>query len=112
MIACAAGGAEVSGELAKAYKKLGVTVLAGTKVESIDDAGGQGDGHRLTPTASREQVLEADKVMQAIGFAPRTEGYGLEKTGVKLPIAARSRSTTTCAPTCRTSTRSATAPAS
>jgi dihydrolipoamide dehydrogenase len=29
-------------------------------------------------------VLEADKVLQAIGFKPRTEGYGLEKTGVKL----------------------------
>ena len=30
---------EVSAELAKAYKKLGVTVLAGTKVEAIDDSG-------------------------------------------------------------------------
>jgi dihydrolipoamide dehydrogenase len=30
---------EVSAELAKAYKKLGVTVLAGTKVETIDDSG-------------------------------------------------------------------------
>ena len=30
---------EVSSELAKAYKKLGVTVLAGTKVEAIDDSG-------------------------------------------------------------------------
>ena len=30
---------EVSAELAKAYKKLGVTVLTGTKVETIDDSG-------------------------------------------------------------------------
>jgi dihydrolipoamide dehydrogenase len=30
---------EVSAELAKAYKKLGVAVLAGTKVETIDDSG-------------------------------------------------------------------------
>ena len=29
-------------------------------------------------------MLEADKVLQAIGFAPRTEGYGLDKTGVEL----------------------------
>ena len=29
-------------------------------------------------------MLEADKVMQAIGFAPRTEGYGLDKAGVEL----------------------------
>ena len=30
-----------------------------------------------------EQVIETDKVLQAIGFAPRLEGYGLDKTGVK-----------------------------
>ena len=30
-----------------------------------------------------QQVLEADKVLQAIGFAPRLEGYGLDKTGVE-----------------------------
>ena len=29
-------------------------------------------------------MLEADKVLQAIGFAPRIEGYGLESTGVQL----------------------------
>jgi dihydrolipoamide dehydrogenase len=75
---------EVSAELAKAYKKLGITVLAGTKVEAIDDSG---DKVKVTvsPTKGGEpKVLEADKVMQAIGFAPRTEGYGLEATGVAL----------------------------
>ena len=30
-----------------------------------------------------EQVLEADKVLQAIGFQPRLDGYGLDKTGVE-----------------------------
>ena len=101
---------EVSKELAKAYKKLGVTVLTGTKVEAIDDSG---DKVKVTvsPAAGGDsKVLEADKVLQAIGFAPRTEGYGLDKHRRRSsPIAARSRSTTTCAPTCRTSTRSATA---
>ena len=29
-------------------------------------------------------MLEADKVLPAIGFAPRLEGYGLEATGVEL----------------------------
>ena len=84
---------EVSSELAKAYKKLGVTVLAGTKVEAIDDSG---DKVKVTVSPSQpaksgsgggdgdSRVLETDKVLQAIGFAPRTEGYGLESTGVKL----------------------------
>ena len=75
---------EVSVELAKAYKKLGVTVLAGTKVESIDDSGPKVKV-TVSPTKGGEsRILETDKVLQAIGFAPRTEGYGLDVTGVKL----------------------------
>jgi dihydrolipoamide dehydrogenase len=75
---------EVSAELAKAFKKLDVTVLAGTKVEAIDDSG-EKVKVTVSPTGGGEsRTLEADKVLQAIGFAPRTEGYGLENTGVKL----------------------------
>jgi dihydrolipoamide dehydrogenase len=76
--------AEVSKELLKHYKKLGVNVLLSTKVESIDDSG---DKVRVTvsPAAGGEsRVLEADKVLQAIGFAPRLEGYGLEATGAQV----------------------------
>ena len=76
---------EVSAELAKRYKKLGVQVLTSTRVDSIDDSGDP--GKRVTVTVTRgdeQQTLEADKVMQAIGFAPRVEGYGLENTGVRL----------------------------
>ena len=72
---------EVSKELAKHFKKLGVKVMTSTKVESIDDS-----GDLVTVTVSKdgeEQKLEAAKVMQAIGFAPRLEGYGLEETGVE-----------------------------
>jgi dihydrolipoamide dehydrogenase len=73
---------EVSKELAKHYKKLGVKVLTGTKVETIDDSG---DKVKVTVSSEKggEQVLETDKVLQAIGFAPRLEGYGLDKTGVE-----------------------------
>jgi dihydrolipoamide dehydrogenase len=75
---------EVSAELAKAYKKLGVTVLAGTKVESIDDSGPKVKV-TVSPTKGGDsRIIETDKVLQAIGFAPRTEGYGLEVAGVKL----------------------------
>ncbi len=75
---------EISAELAKQYKKLGVKVLTGTKVETIDDSG---DKVKVTVSPAKggdSKVLEADKVMQAIGFAPRTTGYGLEKTGVQV----------------------------
>jgi len=73
---------EVSAELAKRYKRLGVDVLTSTKVSSIEETD---SGVRVTVTRDgKDQVLEADKVLQAIGFQPRVEGYGLEKTGVKL----------------------------
>jgi dihydrolipoamide dehydrogenase len=73
---------EVSKELAKRYKRLGVDVLTSTRVESIDDSGA-----KVSVTVSKdgqEQVLEADKVLQAIGFAPNVSGFGLENTGVAL----------------------------
>ncbi|MFV0534736.1 MAG: dihydrolipoyl dehydrogenase [Cumulibacter sp.] len=76
--------AEVSKELLKHYKKLGINVMLSTKVESIDDSG---DKVRVTvsPAAGGEQqVIETDKVLQAIGFAPRLDGYGLESLGVEI----------------------------
>ncbi|MGZ4437727.1 MAG: dihydrolipoyl dehydrogenase [Nocardioidaceae bacterium] len=76
--------AEVSKELLKHYKKLGVTVMLSTKVESIDDSG---DKVKVTVSPANggdQQVIETDKVLQAIGFAPRVEGFGLEAAGVEL----------------------------
>lgn len=73
---------EVSKELARAYRKLGIEVLTGTAVEGIDDS-----GERVKVTVNKggeRRVLETDKVLQAIGFAPNTRGYGLENTGVQL----------------------------
>jgi dihydrolipoyl dehydrogenase len=80
--------ADVSKELLKQYKKLGVKVLLSTAVKGVEDtgsgvkvtvapAGGADDGQG-------EQVLEADKFLAAFGFAPRVEGYGLDAAGVEL----------------------------
>jgi dihydrolipoamide dehydrogenase len=74
--------ADVSKELAKRFRKYGIDLLTSTRVESIDDSGDQ-----VTVTVSQNgetKQLSADKVLQAIGFVPRTEGYGLENTGVEL----------------------------
>ncbi|CAL9489151.1 Dihydrolipoyl dehydrogenase [Streptomyces sp. enrichment culture] len=77
--------ADVSKELARQYRKLGIEALTSTRVESIDD-GDPAAPVRVTVTRAdgTRQVLEADKVLQAIGFAPRVTGYGLENTGVRL----------------------------
>ncbi|AZZ42192.1 dihydrolipoyl dehydrogenase [Acidipropionibacterium jensenii] len=75
---------EISAELAKAYKKLGVSVLTSTKVDAIDDSGEKVKVTVSPAAGGQAQVLETDRVLQAVGFAPRTEGFGLEKTGVAL----------------------------
>ncbi len=74
---------EVSAELRKQYERLGIKIMTSTKVEKIEDTG-KSVKVTVTPADGKQVVLEANKVMQAIGFKPRTEGYGLEKTGVKL----------------------------
>src|SRR5205814_462493 len=65
---------DVSAELAKQYKKAGIKLLTSTRVEKIEDTG---KNVRVTVSDKdgKQQVLEADKVLQAIGFKPRTEGY-------------------------------------
>ncbi|NVI85952.1 dihydrolipoyl dehydrogenase [Actinomadura sp. BRA 177] len=74
---------DVSKELAKRYRKLGVDVLTATRVDAIDDSG---DKVKVTVTGKdgAQQTIETDKVLQAIGFQPNVDGYGLEKTGVAL----------------------------
>ncbi|WP_374023077.1 dihydrolipoyl dehydrogenase [Mycobacterium sp. HNNTM2301] len=74
--------ADVSKEIERQFKKLGIKILTGTKVESISD-----NGSEVTVAVSKDgnaQELKAAKVLQAIGFAPNVEGYGLEKAGVAL----------------------------
>jgi dihydrolipoamide dehydrogenase len=73
---------EVSTELTRRYKRAGIKLLTSTRVESIED--GDGPVRVTVTTDGGQQVLEADKVMQAIGFTPRVTGYGLENTGVEL----------------------------
>ncbi|MBJ7359393.1 dihydrolipoyl dehydrogenase [Nocardioides sp.] len=74
---------DVSKELLKQYKKLGVEVLLSTKVDGVEDTG---DGVKVTVSPADggdATVIEADKFLAAFGFAPRLDGYGLEASGVE-----------------------------
>jgi dihydrolipoamide dehydrogenase len=75
--------ADVSKEIAKQYKNYGVDILTSTKVETVVD---NGSSVTVTYTGKDGQAgsIEASKVLMSIGFAPRVEGFGLEKTGVEL----------------------------
>ncbi|MEU8228537.1 dihydrolipoyl dehydrogenase [Actinoplanes sp. NPDC048967] len=75
--------ADVSKEITKQYRKLGIPILTSAKVETVTD---QGSSVVVSYTAKngKQETIEADRVMMSVGFAPRVEGYGLENTGVKL----------------------------
>ncbi|MBU4465063.1 MAG: dihydrolipoyl dehydrogenase [Actinobacteria bacterium] len=75
--------ADISKEIQKQYRGLGVDILTSTKVESVTD---HGDRVTVAYTAKdgTGSSIDADKVLMSIGFAPRVEGFGLETTGVEL----------------------------
>jgi len=73
---------EVSKELTKEFRKRGINVLAGTRVEAIQTL-----KTKIKATVTGEagqQVLDAEQALVAVGFRPNTEGLGLEKLGVAL----------------------------
>ena len=73
---------DISKELAKAFKKRGIKVLAGHKVESITTTDG---GVQVKVSSEKgEQVLEAEQALVAIGFRPNSGGLGLEEVGVQI----------------------------
>ncbi|MEU6370603.1 dihydrolipoyl dehydrogenase [Streptomyces sp. NPDC046931] len=73
---------EVSAELARQFRRQGITVMTSTRVESMEETA---NGVRVVVSqGGQERVLEADTVLQALGFQPRTAGYGLGQAGVRL----------------------------
>ena len=73
---------EVSAELARRYRRLGVDVLTGAQVQTIEESA---DSVAVTYVrGGATETRTADVVLQAIGFAPNVTGYGLERTGVAL----------------------------
>lgn len=73
---------EVSKELEKEFKKRGIKIMTGHKVESVESTK---TGVKVKVSAEgKETVLEADQALVAIGFRPNSKGLGLEEMGVKI----------------------------
>ncbi len=73
---------ESSAVLARAYKKLKIQVLTGTRVERVERTAG---GVRVTARRGEQaEMLEADQALVAISFQPNVENLGLESVGVRL----------------------------
>ncbi|KAA8722293.1 dihydrolipoyl dehydrogenase [Corynebacterium spheniscorum] len=75
---------DVSKEIAKHYKKLGVKLLTGHKTTAVRDNGDSVEVDVESKDGSKSETLTVDRVLISVGFAPRVEGFGLENTGVKL----------------------------
>jgi len=73
---------EISAELEKAFKKRGVKVLTGHRVEGIETTE-TGVKVKVSSQAG-ELVLEAEQTLVAIGFSANGGGLGLEEIGVKV----------------------------
>ena len=73
---------EVSKELSRVFKKRGIDINVGAKVETVEKSK---TGAKVTFTASdgKKVEKEGEKVLVAVGRAPRTEGIGLETTKIK-----------------------------
>ncbi|HNS52002.1 MAG TPA: dihydrolipoyl dehydrogenase [Anaerolineae bacterium] len=72
---------EVSAVVERAFKRRKVRCLTSTRVEGIETTA---DGVRVQVSSEKkgEQILEAERVLIAIGVRPNSEGLGLEEAGV------------------------------
>jgi dihydrolipoamide dehydrogenase len=74
---------EISKELARVFKKRGIEINTGAKVEKIEKTA---TGVRVawTDANGKPQQKEAEKVLVAVGRASRTDDVGIDKTKIEL----------------------------
>ena len=71
---------DVSKQFERSFKKAGINVMTNASVESVDISG---KGVKATvKTKKREQILEADIVLSAVGIKTNIENIGLEDVGI------------------------------
>lgn len=73
---------EASKEVERAFKRRGVNIMTSTRVQGVEIGA---DGVRVTVATEddEEDVLEAERVLIAIGVRPNSEDIGLEDVGVE-----------------------------
>ena len=72
---------DISKELARVYRKRGIAFHTSAKVEKVERTK---TGVAVTITAEgKQQKIEAEKILIAVGRKPRIENIGLEKTKIK-----------------------------
>lgn len=72
---------EVSKQLATSFKKAGINVMTGSEVTSVDTSGTKVKV-TIKSKKGKEEQIEADIVLSAVGITPNIENIGLEEAGV------------------------------
>ncbi len=73
---------EVSRQMEKSYKKLGINILTSAEVTKVDTTSGPGCTVFIK-TAKGEQQIACDVVLSAVGVQTNLENLGLEELGIK-----------------------------
>ncbi len=71
---------EVSKQLERSFKKIGIDVMTEASVESVDTSGALAKVKIKTKTG--EKTIEAEIVLSAVGIQSNLENIGLEETGI------------------------------
>jgi dihydrolipoamide dehydrogenase len=74
---------DVSKELERLFKKQKIRVETGAKAENVQKTG-KGVSLTLTTKDGKQETLEAEKLLVAVGRKPNTDNIGLENTKVEL----------------------------
>ena len=70
--------------LARSLKKQGITIKTGTKAISYEDGKGGLQVRLEAASGGKEEALEADRILLAVGRRPRSADLGLEAAGVQV----------------------------
>lgn len=71
---------EISKQLERSFKKAGITIKTSTEVTKLDTSG---SGVKATiRSKDKEEVIEADIVLSAVGIKSNIENIGLEAVGI------------------------------
>jgi len=71
---------DISKQLARSFKKSGISIMTESSVESVDTSG---NGCKVkVKTKKGEEIIECDIVLSAVGITPNIENIGLEEVGV------------------------------
>lgn len=73
---------EISAQLGRSFKKMGISVMTGSSVESVELKGDICKARVKTKTG--EEYIEAEIILSAVGITPNTSGIGLEEAGIAM----------------------------